>query len=589
MPLNSLNNSSRIDRTSTPTTSPGNGHAGAPTPAPTGAASQQASGSVTLQRLGAVRRPQRAKTSGAGQAKAGSEGREEASSSGDHAQLSMPANMAALLAGSEGKAGAEDKTTATPTPPRQEAESKPDSQDSAPAMQQRPESAAATASASPTASQSAAPAVPPRPPSASSRPPGTPPPLPARPRPSGTPPPIPNATRPQGAPPPIPNATRPQGAPPPIPHATRPQGAPPPIPNATRPQGAPPPIPHATRPQSAPPPIPHATRPQGTPPPIPHATRPQGAPPAAAQPRPDNDLAALLQEDLATADAAPPAYTALPQDPVQNAHLWAGQLNVMSNYAPDPAAHIDDLLQLMGSRPISEANAGHVSLPDLPPAQRAAVAEQAVQTLCKTIASMPPNTLKARDVHGAIAAAQHVTPLAQRAVLLGDLAKMLNKVDSRGAHQSAFRAISDQVHLLPPQDRMQVLNGLALNAFHPEFADSPGAGQDAAANMRAVMNHLAHVPPDMRTPHETAIVLDTMAGWMPDMMANTPPSHWQPLVHELMQEAGKLPPEEGAFITDTVGKALDMMKPGGPLQGVDMQALLLVVPDHLKPGHRDED
>ncbi|MBN3727040.1 hypothetical protein, partial [Burkholderia sp. Ac-20379] len=227
--------------------------------------------------------------------------------------------------------------------------------------------------------------------------------------------------------------------------------------------------------------------------------------------------------------------------------------------------------------------------PNLPPAERPAVAAQAVQTLCKTIASMPAGSLKASTVHGAIAAAEHVTPLAQRAVLLGDLAKMLNKVDSRGAHQSAFRAISNQVHLLPPQDRMQVLNGLALNAFHPEFADSPGAGQDAAANMRAVLNHLVHVPPEARTPHETAIVLDVMAGWMPDMIANNPPGHWQPLMHELMQEAAKLPPEEGAFITDTIGKTMNMMQPGGPLHGVDLQSLLVVVPDHLKPGHRDDD
>uniref|UniRef100_UPI00197E1FDA hypothetical protein n=1 Tax=Burkholderia sp. Ac-20379 TaxID=2703900 RepID=UPI00197E1FDA len=85
MPLNSLNNSTRIDRPSTPTTGPGNGHAGAP-PSPTGAASQQATGSATLQRLGAVRRQSRqGKTSGAGPTQGRGQAREGSAAARGHA------------------------------------------------------------------------------------------------------------------------------------------------------------------------------------------------------------------------------------------------------------------------------------------------------------------------------------------------------------------------------------------------------------------------------------------------------------------------------------------------------------------------
>ena len=67
-------------------------------------------------------------------------------------------------------------------------------------------------------------------------------------------------------------------------------------------------------------------------------------------------------------------------------------------------------------------------------------------------------------------------------------------------------------------------------------------------------------------------------------------------MNALMKEAGKLPEAETGAIKTTMAALVGHMQPGGVLHtmGVlhpnDLQNMLLVVPDHLKPhAHSDED
>ncbi|MGN3963641.1 hypothetical protein ACS0ZG_12155 [Burkholderia gladioli] len=301
------------------------------------------------------------------------------------------------------------------------------------------------------------------------------------------------------------------------------------------------------------------------------------------------------------ADALPPdeplpAYSQFPPEPSHNAGQWALQLGMLGQFGTAGPGHIDNLLQLMGARPISAANAGRVSLADLPPADRPMVALQGAAQLSSAISKMPDGSLSGKDMHDAIAATRHVEPVELRAAMMGELAKQLMKVDSREAHQSAFKALSDQVHTLPPQERMQVLAGLAMHAFHPGHLGGPEAMRDGAANIQTVLGHLSQIPPEARSAKDTATTLDVMVGWMPNLMSETSASHWQPIMNALMKEAGKLPEAETGAIKTTMAALVGHMQPGGVVHAMgvlhpnDLQNMLLLVPDHLKPhAHSDDD
>ncbi|AJW94738.1 hypothetical protein BM43_6818 [Burkholderia gladioli] len=580
MPPPSVTNSTRINQPST-TTGGESRQTNGPSPRASGAASQQGAGSGSLQALNTLRRQQRVTTPSANlrQRRASLESMASSAShdsagSAEGSQLPMSPQMAALLAGSDGT------DTAPPRPPagdspatQQHEEAPPPSYESlfgpGPYTDPAPASVAAQPSAQSSsqapAQSTSPPPLPPRPPQAAqgtpSRPP-SPPPLPPRP---------PAAQgRPQ-TPPPLP--PRPQAAPP------RPQ-TPPPVP--PRPQ-TPPPVP--PRPQSAPPVPP---RPQSAPPVPP---RPQAPPSAPVRPQTPS-----LMADALPPDEPLPAYSQFPPEPSHNAGQWALQLGMLGQFGTAGPGHIDNLLQLMGARPISAANAGRVSLAELPPADRPMVALQGAAQLSSAISKMPDGSLAGKDMHDAIAATRHVEPVELRAAMMGELAKQLMKVDSREAHQSAFKALSDQVHTLPPQERMQVLAGLAMHAFHPGHPGGPEAMRDGAANIQTVLGHLSQIPPEARSAKDTATTLDVMMGWMPNLMSETSASHWQPVMNTLMKEAGKLPEAEIGAIKTTMAALVGHMQPGGALHGMgvlhpnDLQNMLLVVPDHLKPhAQSDED
>ncbi len=538
-PSSSLSSLTRTDRTST-TTGPGGGHATeAPKPPPSGTATQQSTGSGALHRLGAIRRQSRAKPSGDAKANGHGRARGESSSVSDGAHSApMSSQMAALL----GAQADGDEAKPPPLPERPTASQA--QSNTAPAQAQTP----------PTSTQA------------------SPPPIPQRPQ--RSPPMVPIATRPTtspGTPPPIPTATRPNtspGTPPPIPMATRPTTSP----------GTPPPVPTATRPTVAsdtPPPLPAR-------PPAPQATA--SAEQSAAPPSTPSATATAAAEAAAMA-----ADGEFPTHPPDNSDHWASQLlGAAESGEHGGASQVHNLLQLLGARPLSDANAGRVSIPELHEPDRPPVTAKAIDALSQTIASMQPGSLSGRDAQAIIGAARHVMPVELRGVLLGNMAKLLSRVDSRSAHQAAFRAISDQIPLLPPEHRMQVIGGLAEHAFHPS-ADSAATKQDGLANMNAVMTHLAHVPPEARSMRDTARTLDLMAGWLPNMMADLPPHQWQPVMNQVTQQASRLPPSEAAFVRRTLGKTVDMTQPGQPLHGiVSLDALLLMLPDHLKP-HRESD
>ncbi|WP_186180460.1 hypothetical protein [Burkholderia gladioli] len=547
MPPPSVTNSTRINQPST-TTGGESRQTNGPSPRASGAASQQGAGSGSLQALNTLRRQQRVTTPSANlrQRRASLESMASSAShdsagSAQGSQLPMSPHMAALLAGSDGT------DTAPPRPPagdspatQQHEEAPPPSYESlfgpGPYTDPAPASVAAQPSAQ---SSSQAPAQS-----------TSPPPLPPRP--------------PQAA----------QGTP------SRPPSLPPRPPAAQgRPQ-TPPPLP--PRPQAAPP------RPQ-TPPPVP--PRPQAPPSAPVRPQTPS-----LMADALPPDEPLPAYSQFPPEPSHNAGQWALQLGMLGQFGTAGPGHIDNLLQLMGARPISAANAGRVSLADLPPADRPMVALQGAAQLSSAISKMPDGSLAGKDMHDAIAATRHVEPVELRAAMMGELAKQLMKVDSREAHQSAFKALSDQVHTLPPQERMQVLAGLAMHAFHPGHPGGPEAMRDGAANIQTVLGHLSQIPPEARSAKDTATTLDVMIGWMPNLMSETSASHWQPVMNTLMKEAGKLPEAETGAIKTTMAALVGHMQPGGALHGMgvlhpnDLQNMLLVVPDHLKPhAQSDED
>ncbi len=559
MPPPSVTNSTRINQPST-TTGGESRQTNGPSPRASGAASQQGAGSGSLQALNTLRRQQRVTTPSANlrQRRASLE---SMASSAEGSQRPMSPHMAALLAGSDGT------DTAPPRPPagdrpatQQHEEAPPPSYESLFGPGPHTDPAPASVAAQPSAqSSSQAPAqstspppLPPRPPQAAQGTPARPPSLPPR------PPAV--QGRPQ-TPPPLP--PRPQAAPP------RPQ-TPSPVP--PRPQ-TPPAVP--PRPQSAPPVPPHPQAPPSVP------VRPQTP---------------SLMADALPPDEPLPAYSQFPPEPSHNAGQWALQLGMLGQFGTAGPGHIDNLLQLMGARPISAANAGRVSLADLPPADRPMVALQGAAQLSSAISKMPDGSLSGKDMHDAIAATRHVEPVELRAAMMGELAKRLMKVDSREAHQSAFKALSDQVHTLPPQERMQVLAGLAMHAFHPGHLGGREAMRDGAANIQTVLGHLSQIPPEARSAKDTAVTLDVMVGWMPNLMSGTSASQWQPVMNALMKEAGKLPEAETGAIKTTMAALVGYMQPGGVLHttGVlhpnDLQNMLLVVPDHLKPhAHSDED
>ncbi len=553
MPPPSVTNSTRINQPST-TTGGESRQTNGPSPRASGAASQQGAGSGSLQALNTLRRQQRVTTPSANlrQRRASLESMASSASSdsagsAQGSQLPMSPHMAALLAGSDGTDMASPRPPAGDSPAAQQhEEAPPPSYESlfgpGPYTDPAPASVAAQPSAQSSsqapAQSTSPPPLPPRPPQAAQ---GT----PARPP----------------SPPPLP--PRPQAAPP------RPQ-TPPPVP--PRPQTLPPVPP---RPQSAPP----------VPP------RPQAPPSAPVRPQTPS-----LMADALPPDEPLPAYSQFPPEPSHNAGQWALQLGMLGQFGTAGPGHIDNLLQLMGARPISAANAGRVSLADLPPADRPMVALQGAAQLSSAISKMPDGSLAGKDMHDAIAATRHVEPVELRAAMMGELAKQLMKVDSREAHQSAFKALSDQVHTLPPQERMQVLAGLAMHAFHPGHLGGQEAMRDGAANIQAVLGHLSQIPPEARSAKDTAVTLDVMVGWMPNLMSETSASHWQPVMNALMKEAGKLPEAETGAIKTTMAALVGHMQPGGVLHtmGVlhpnDLQNMLLVVPDHLKPhAHSDED
>ncbi len=546
MPPPSVTNSTRINQPST-TTGGESRQTNGPSPRASGAASQQGAGSGSLQALNTLRRQQRVTTPSANlrQRRASLESMASSAShdsagSAEGSQLPMSPQMAALLAGSDGT------DTAPPRPPagdspatQQHEEAPPPSYESlfgpGPYTDPAPASVAAQPSAQ---SSSQAPAQS-----------TSPPPLPPRPQQAA-----------QGTP------SRPPSPPSPPPLPPRPPAA------QGRPQ-TPPPVP--PRPQSAPP----------VPP------RPQASPSAPVRPQTPS-----LMADALPPDEPLPAYSQFPPEPSHNAGQWALQLGMLGQFGTAGPGHIDNLLQLMGARPISAANAGRVSLADLPPADRPMVALQGAAQLSSAISKMPDGSLSGKDMHDAIAATRHVEPVELRAAMMGELAKQLMKVDSREAHQSAFKALSDQVHTLPPQERMQVLAGLAMHAFHPGHPGGPEAMRDGAANIQTVLGHLSQIPPEARSAKDTATTLDVMMGWMPNLMSETSASHWQPVMNTLMKEAGKLPEAETGAIKTTMAALVGHMQPGGALHGMgvlhpnDLQNMLLVVPDHLKPhAQSDED
>ncbi len=539
MPPPSVTNSTRINQPST-TTGGESRQTNGPSPRASGAASQQGAGSGSLQALNTLRRQQRVTTPSANlrQRRASLE---SMASSAEGSQLPMSPHMAALLAGSDGT------DTAPPRPPagdspatQQHEEAPPPSYESLFGPGPYTDPAPASVAAQPSAQSSS------QAPAQSS----SPPPLPPRP--------------PQAA----------QGTP------ARPPSLPPRPPAAQgRPQ-TPPPLP--PRPQSAPP------RPQ-TPPPVP--ARPPAPPSAPVRPQTPS-----LMADALPPDEPLPAYSQFPPEPSHNAGQWALQLGMLGQFGTAGPGHIDNLLQLMGARPISAANAGRVSLADLPPADRPMVALQGAAQLSSAISKMPDGSLSGKDMHDAIAATRHVEPVELRAAMMGELAKQLMKVDSREAHQSAFKALSDQVHTLPPQERMQVLAGLAMHAFHPGHLGGPEAMRDGAANIQTVLGHLSQIPPEARSAKDTATTLDVMVGWMPNLMSETSASHWQPVMNALMKEAGKLPEAETGAIKTTMAALVGHMQPGGVVHAMgvlhpnDLQNMLLLVPDHLKPhAHSDDD
>lgn len=539
MPPPSVTNSTRINQPST-TTGGESRQTNGPSPRASGAASQQGAGSGSLQALNTLRRQQRVTTPSANlrQRRASME---SMASSAEGSQLPMSPHMAALLAGSDGT------DTAPPRPPagdspatQQHEEAPPPSYESLFGPGPYTDPAPASVAAQPSAQSSS------QAPAQSS----SPPPLPPRP--------------PQAA----------QGTP------ARPPSLPPRPPAAQgRPQ-TPPPLP--PRPQSAPP------RPQ-TPPPVP--ARPPAPPSAPVRPQTPS-----LMADALPPDEPLPAYSQFPPEPSHNAGQWALQLGMLGQFGTAGPGHIDNLLQLMGARPISAANAGRVSLADLPPADRPMVALQGAAQLSSAISKMPDGSLSGKDMHDAIAATRHVEPVELRAAMMGELAKQLMKVDSREAHQSAFKALSDQVHTLPPQERMQVLAGLAMHAFHPGHLGGPEAMRDGAANIQTVLGHLSQIPPEARSAKDTATTLDVMVGWMPNLMSETSASHWQPIMNALMKEAGKLPEAETGAIKTTMAALVGHMQPGGVVHAMgvlhpnDLQNMLLLVPDHLKPhAHSDDD
>ncbi|WP_186031622.1 hypothetical protein [Burkholderia gladioli] len=539
MPPPSVTNSTRINQPST-TTGGESRQTNGPSPRASGAASQQGAGSGSLQALNTLRRQQRVTTPSANlrQRRASLE---SMASSAEGSQLPMSPHMAALLAGSDGT------DTAPPRPPagdspatQQHEEAPPPSYESLFGPGPYTDPAPASVAAQPSAQSSS------QAPAQSS----SPPPLPPRP--------------PQAA----------QGTP------ARPPSLPPRPPAAQgRPQ-TPPPLP--PRLQSAPP------RPQ-TPPPVP--ARPPAPPSAPVRPQTPS-----LMADALPPDEPLPSYSQFPPEPSHNAGQWALQLGMLGQFGTAGPGHIDNLLQLMGARPISAANAGRVSLADLPPADRPMVALQGAAQLSSAISKMPDGSLSGKDMHDAIAATRHVEPVELRAAMMGELAKQLMKVDSREAHQSAFKALSDQVHTLPPQERMQVLAGLAMHAFHPGHLGGPEAMRDGAANIQTVLGHLSQIPPEARSAKDTATTLDVMVGWMPNLMSETSASHWQPVMNALMKEAGKLPEAETGAIKTTMAALVGHMQPGGVVHAMgvlhpnDLQNMLLLVPDHLKPhAHSDDD
>ncbi len=595
MPPPSVTNSTRINQPST-TTGGESRQTNGPSPRASGAASQQGAGSGSLQALNTLRRQQRVTTPSANlrQRRASLESMASSAShdsagSAEGSQLPMSPHMAALLAGSDGA------ESAAPRPPVADGtdSAQPQHNDAPPSYESLfgpgpyPEVASPSTSAQSPAQSSSPPPVPPRPVETSAAParPQTPPP---------PPPPRPPAmqSRPQTPPPPVPprpttTQARPETPPPVPPRPTttqaRPQTPPPVPPRPTSPQA---------RPQTPPPPVP--------PRPTAAQARPQTPPPAPARPpMPPIGIPPMAPGATLPAYSAPeplPGYSQFPPEPSQNANQWASQLTVMSQFGASGPGHIDDLLQLMGGRPISDANAGRVSVAELNQADRPMVAAQAVVQLDNAMTKMDDASLSGKDMHDAIAATQHIEPVQLRAATMARLAELLKKVDTREAHQSAFKAISDQVHTLPPEARMQVLKGLGEHAFHPSFSGGPEAMRDGTANIHTVLGHLAQIPPEARSPRETAVALDVMIGWMPNLMSETPASHWQPVMDSLMKEAGKLPESESGLIKNTVATIAGHMQPGGALHGMgvlhpnDLQNMLLVVPDHLKPhAHSDDE
>ncbi|MBI0330894.1 hypothetical protein [Burkholderia plantarii] len=254
--------------------------------------------------------------------------------------------------------------------------------------------------------------------------------------------------------------------------------------------------------------------------------------------------------------------------------------------------HLHELMQLLGGRPMSAGNAarGRVAISQLPPEVRARLQERAGPMMIATLEHLSnESSISGRDMYDAVMAANNVQPDEMRAMVTGDLGRLLHRVQPLDTQQAAFDHLNAQIASYPPEHRMPALIGLAVNALKGNAQDSPEAMRDGMGNLHKILDQIAAIPESQRNPADTHVVLNVTLGWTPVLMSRPESGNWRPLMDRILAETAKAPPEVQAGLAPVYDNVLDYMKPGGTLMDelhvttlADFQHLVARLPDALR-------
>ncbi|NIF80575.1 hypothetical protein F3J20_24845 [Paraburkholderia sp. Cy-641] len=211
---------------------------------------------------------------------------------------------------------------------------------------------------------------------------------------------------------------------------------------------------------------------------------------------PLQDVAALAQSRLRP-------FKAL--KPLNDAHLWANKAGSLD---------LDNLLQLMGTRGLSQSNMQQTSIAQLAPVRHEEVFNRTATPLLKLL-NADPGKLQAQDLHDSIVTVGNMRPEEMRGVATGAVASLLSRVQPSKLQQTAFDQLEKLVGTYPPENRSPTLMSLSANIFKLPQPASPDSLQYAAGNLNKVLAHLEAIDDTQRGP-----ILQTLIAQFPTFVLN---------------------------------------------------------------------